>query len=218
MSQVKRGQRDTRSIKGRLIHKLKSVCLTSNYTIRSSAWIIAHCFCLYAGFCLLMNSQWSDPLFDATVNPKFSGKIRWERIAWGPQPWNITFKNVRLIDAGRVGVITAEQMIVKDYDLEGLLNKTYGAGYVGIIDGQVSLTQRPHTYDSSRLIWNITELFKSSDDLVKLKDGDPKPPVLVHVDDIDLIRVSAKISTSTVLVKVKDVVARQGFFEIEQKK
>ena len=164
---------------------------------------------------MLVNSHWSDPIFNQLVNPKFSGEIRWERAAWGPKPWDISLKGVRLVDATGFEVIKSPRMEIRDYDFNGLLNDTHIAALINIHDGQVELHQRPHTQDPQRLVWNIAEMFQPHDIFQKLKDGKPKPPVLVQVGEVNLYHTAALITMGTVRVEVRDASVLGGFFEID---
>ena len=61
-------------------------------------------FCLYACLAMTLSSSWSDRIFDVSVNRLFSGQIRWERLSWGPYPWDIRIKDPRLVDAQSIEV------------------------------------------------------------------------------------------------------------------
>ena len=106
-------------------------------------------------------------------------------------------------------------MEIRDYDFNGLLNDTHIAALINIHDGQVELHQRPHTQDPQRLVWNIAEMFQPDDIFQKLKDGKPKPPVLVQVGEVNLYHTAALITMGTVRVEVRDASVLGGFFEID---
>lgn len=164
---------------------------------------------------MTLNSTWSGSLFDLTVNPLFSGAIHWERVSWGPLPWNIRIKNPQLIDAGGIEVARFETFEVRDYNLFGLTEYTYGAQFVGLYNGHFNLHQRPHTDDSSQLIWNIEELFKPPHSIHKLDDGELVPPVLVQLNHCELEGIRGRVKMGTVDVSIFNGDVRGGFFEID---
>ena len=129
--------------------------------------LIAHLVCLYACLAMTLNSMWSIKIFDLLVNSRFSGEVQWERLSWGPKPWNISIKDPKLIDAQDIEVARFSKLIVKDYNLMGLVEFTYSAAYVGLFDGHVNLNEREHSEDSERLIWNIEELFQPKNHINK---------------------------------------------------
>jgi hypothetical protein len=189
--------------------------LWRSFLLRGLIRFIAHLLCLYACLAMTLNSMWSDPLFDISVNHLFSGSIRWERVSWGPQPWNIRFKDVKLLDTKQQEVARFSRLVVKDYDLMGLTNRTYGAGYVGLYDGHINLLERPHTEDPTQLIWNIEELFKPKNSLTKPDDGDPSAQVLVQLAHCDLGKVRGRVKMGTIDVNLSGIDIKQGFFEID---
>ena len=164
--------------------------------------LIAHIICLYSCLAMTLNSTWSGSLFDLTVNPLFSGAIHWERVSWGPLPWNIRIKNPQLIDAGGIEVARFETFEVRDYNLFGLTEYTYGAQFVGLYNGHFNLHQRPHTDDPSQLIWNIEELFKPPHSIHKLDDGELVPPVLVQLNHCELEGIRGRVKMGTVDVSM----------------
>ena len=183
--------------------------------VRGVTRLIAHLCCLYACLALLLNSSWSDSIFHLTVNPLFSGQVHWERVSWGPYPWNIRIKDPKLIDAQSVEVARFKSVVIQDYHLMGLSDFTYSAGFIGVYDGHVNLLERPHSEDPHRLIWNIEELFKPSDSLGKIDDGELPPPVLVQLQRCELEDVRGRVRMGTVDVSVFGGEVRGGFFEID---
>lgn len=162
-----------------------------------------------------MNSRWSFPIFDRTVNPIFSGRITWERLSWGPEPWNVEIKQPALFDQQGFEVARLDRMVVHDFDFWGLLEDRYQVGFVGLYDGHVSLIERPHTYDDHVVIWNIVELFKPADSLLRLDDGEPLPPILVQINNCDLNGINALVKMGVVDVLVRDASASDGFFSFD---
>ena len=97
----------------------------------------------------------------------------------------------------------------------GLSEFRYSAGFVGIYDGHVELRERAHTEDSQQLIWNIEELFKPPNELGRIDDGEPPPPVLVQIQRCDLEGVRGRVRLGTVDVSVFGADLRDGSFEID---
>ena len=185
----------------------------SRRLIRGIVRLFAHLLCLYACIAMTLNSMWSDKLFDLGVNHLFSGSIRWERVSWGPPPWQLRAKDIRLLDATQFEVARFDRFIVDDYDLLGLISFTYRAGFVGLFDGHVTLLHRPHTEDPSILEWNIAELFLPQGNLNTIDDGEPSPPVLVQIDSCELDGVRGRVNMGVVDVGIRGGQVKKGFFD-----
>ena len=180
--------------------------------------LIAHLVCLYACLAMTLNSMWSIKIFDLLVNSRFSGEVQWERLSWGPKPWNISIKDPKLIDAQDIEVARFSKLIVKDYNLMGLVEFTYSAAYVGLFDGHVNLNEREHSEDSERLIWNIEELFQPKNHINKPDDGEKIPPVIVQVESFDLEDVRGRVRMGTIDINVSGALLKGGFFELDTTK
>lgn len=189
--------------------------LTGARVARALMRMTAHVICIYACLVMTLNSMWSSQIFDLFVNPIFSGEIQWERVSWGPKPWDIRIKDPRLIDAQNNELARFSKLIIKDYNLLGLLEFTYGAGYVGLFDGHVSIAEREHSEDPERLIWNIAELFQPKNSIYKPDDGEKTPPILVQIERCDLEDIRGRVKMGVVDVNLSGAAVQNGFFELD---
>ena len=53
--------------------------------------LLAHLLCIYACLALTLNSMWSGAIL-TLQSIQYFGSIHWERLSWGPKPWDLRAK------------------------------------------------------------------------------------------------------------------------------
>ena len=159
--------------------------------LRILSLLFAHLFCAYSLIALTLNSSMTSFIFDVTINPIFSGGIHWERLSWGPEPWDLRIAKPWIEDVQNEVVVATESIEVDNYNLLGLLTDDIGADEIRIRGGRVHLRERSHSYQPEVLEWNIAELFKPPG--IDIDDGDPPAPIRINFPKISIDDLSVKV-------------------------
>ena len=161
----------------------------------------------------LINSGFAGRLFDASVNELFRGRVAWERVSWGPQPWRLRVLRPTVFGAAGEVIITAEELRAS-IDLVALAMGRIWADDIDVRGPSVHIAVRPaiSEFDGPYSWVNIADAFFP----VVEKPDDGQPSVVPHLrfSGIRIQRGQVKVEVDPVWVRGADIRVEDGFFEL----
>ncbi len=157
----------------------------------------------------LLNSSFPPKILDLALTPLFHGQIGFERITFGPWPWQIRVLNFHILDPEQNAAIAAEAVHIDHYDYLGLLVFDVHIPGIRLDKAAIHLkgTADPDAYDDlghHRIAINIERAFWPTSPTPD--DGEPltTAPTL-NFTDITLTNTEFSIEMPGVMVSVLDI-------------
>lgn len=165
----------------------------------------------------LLNSSFTAQIFDEAVNPMFRGGVHWQRLRFGPMPWQLRILGVELLGPDGQAVVTADELHIEELRLLELLKGRISAQQIRLVRPHVHLKQRPHAelkddWGQPAQLFNIEELFMPPG--VPVEDGELSDPPPLEFDEVQIEQARVILDLEAIAIVVEGALIEQARFSL----
>ena len=186
-----------------------------HYTTSQVVLLLAGIGLIYVALLFVLNSSLSSVLVDRFFNDHFKGSMNWDRLHFGPLPWQLEVVGLKINEPNGEPVILADGMRIDRIDLANILGGHVQIDGVTLINPKIHLRMVPRRPNEIALgkgatVINIQQVFEP---LVPTP-SDPNAQMEVVVRDIRIRNADLIYQTEDVNVLAKSLAIKGVNFRL----